>query len=581
MDGQDRPLREHHYEKKGSIVVKLDPANFNIISQAFISLTKEMNVNLIKAAYSTIIREVQDASAAFLDIEGNVIAQSSSNAIHLNSIGSAFRGCMEKHPLSEIQEDDILINNDPYHGGQHLPDIFLFSPIFYKGTLIGFAGSVGHHLDVGGGGASSLNPLATDIYSEGFVIPAIKLSHFTNFNEGIFSEIFRSNVRVPQKTLGDLNAQLAANRTGIKRVLKLVEKYGVELVLEVMNEFLNYTERLTRSEIQRIPPGFFSGEEILEGDPLSNRDFKIKVTIEIRGSNIKVDFSGTDPQAKGMINAPKAATISSVHTAFKSLLTGESIPANEGCNRPIQIHIPDGTVINPYPPAPVRGRINACLRVFDVIIRALAKALPRKVIASGFNTSTLFSLGYMTKDRFEVFTEPVRGGYGAGPFNDGACQCGTPMDNCTNTPVEAIENDYTSFRLIRYELIPEFSGNGQFRGAPGARREFEILKDGVSFASFSDRHLHKPWGLFGGGEGGCGNFIVKRGNKKIKLRSHSTFNFQAGDILSVIIGGGGGYGHPKRRKKEMVLQDLIEEKISMAKAKKIYGASFNLKSPSS
>jgi N-methylhydantoinase B len=561
--------------------VKVDSVSFNIISQALISLTKEMNLNLIRAAYSTIIREVQDASAAFLDIEGNVIAQSSSNAIHLNSIGSAFRGCMEKHPLSEIQEDDILINNDPYRGGQHLPDIFLFSPIFYKKKLIGFAGSVGHHLDVGGGGASSLNPLATDIYSEGLVIPAIRIPHFTNFNEGFFSELFSSNVRVPQKTLGDLNAQLAANRTGIKRVLKLVEKYGVELVLEVMNEFLNYTERMTRSEIQRIPPGFFSGEEILEGDPLSNRDFKIKVTIEIKSSSIKVDFSGTDPQAKGMINAPKAATISSVHTAFKSLLTGESIPANEGCNRPVEIHIPYGTIINPYSPAPVRGRINACLRVFDVILRALSKALPQKIIASGFNTSTLFSLSYMTKDRFEVFTEPVRGGYGAGPFNDGACQCGTPMDNCTNTPVEAIENDYTSFRLIRYELIPELSGDGQFRGSPGARREFEILKDGVSFASFSDRHSHKPWGLFGGGEGGCGGFIVNRGSKKIKLRSHSTFNFQAGDILSVIIGGGGGYGHPKRRKKEMVLQDLIEEKISMAKAKKIYGASFNLKSPSS
>jgi N-methylhydantoinase B len=154
------------------------------------------------------------------------------------------------------------------------------------------------------------------------------------------------------------------------------------------------------------------------------------------------------------------------------------------------------------------------------------------------------------------------------------------MDNCTNTPVETIENDYTSFRLIRYELIPELSGDGQFRGSPGARRDFEILKDGVSFASFSDRHSHKPWGLFGGGEGECGNFIVKRGNKKIELPSHSTFHFQAGDILSVIIGGGGGYGPPRKRRRELILKDLIEGKISAVKAKKIYGASFNLKSPS-
>lgn len=551
----------------------MDPVNFSIISQALISITKEMSVNLIRAAYSTIIREVQDASAAILDIEGNLIAQSANNAIHLNSISSAFRGCMEKYKVSEIQENDVLINNDPYHGGQHLPDIFIFSPIFHNKELAGFAGSVGHHLDVGGGGASSLNPMATDIYSEGFVIPAIKLPNFTHFNEGLFSELFSANVRVPQKTLGDLNAQLAANRIGVMRVSKLVEKYSLAFIMEVMQEFLNYTEKITRSEIQKVSPGLYSGEDILEGDPLSKRDFKIKVTIEVEDSNIKVDFSGTDPQAKGMINAPKAATISSVHTAFKSLLTGDSVPANEGCNRPIQIHIPCGTILNPYPPAPVRGRINVCLRVFDAIIRALSKALPLRVIASGFNTSTLFSLSYIMKDRFEVFTEPVRGGYGAGPFNDGTCQCGTPMDNCSNTPVEAIENDYAFFRLLRYELIPEFSGYGQFRGSPGARRDFEILRDGVSFASFSDRHSHRPWGLFGGREGGCGNFIVKRGNKMIKLHSHSTFIFKAGDILSVIIGGGGGYGDPEKRKQELVLQDLIEEKISLAEAKKIYGHS--------
>ena len=557
--------------------MKVDPVNFNIICQAFVSLTKEMNANLIRAAYSTIIREVQDASAALLDVDGNVIAQSSSNAIHLNSIGSAFRGCLEKHPPDKIREGAILINNDPYHGGQHLPDIFLFSPIFYGEKLIGFAGSVGHHLDVGGGGASSLNPMATDLYSEGFIIPAIRISDFSTFNEGFFSELFSSNVRVPQKTIGDLNAQLAANRTGMKRVLKLVEKYGLELVLEVMEEFLDYTERMTSSEIEKIPPGSFSAEEILEGDPISNCDFKIKVNIKIKGSHIKVDFSGTDSQAKGMINAPKAATISAVHTAFKSLLTGESVPANEGCNRPIQIQIPYGTVINPYPPAPVRGGINTCLRVFDVILRALSKALPQRVIASGFNTSTLFSLSCMTENGFEVFTEPVRGGYGAGPFNDGASQCGTPMDNCTNTPVEAIENDYTSFRLIRYELIPEFAGHGQFRGAPGARREFEILKDGVSFGSFSDRHLHKPWGLFGGRDGGCGAFVVRRENKIIKLRSHGTFTFRAGDILSVIIGGGGGYGNPRKRKKSMVFQDLIEEKISRTEAQKTYGISSRTK----
>lgn len=363
--------------------MKIDPVTLNIVGHALISVAEEMSLALIRSSYSTIVREAKDCSTAILDAEGNIVAQAETIPMHLNSISSAFRGCAQIHKINELRANEVLITNDPYKGGQHLPDIFLFTPIHHDKTLVGFSGSVAHHLDVGGSGPGSTNPSANDIFSEGFIIPALKIELNTDFNESLFGQIFAANVKVPQKSIGDLNAQLAANRTGRNRIQELIKKYGLDLVLSCMQELMNYSERRTREEIAKIPDGIYLGEEFVEG--FSEEFFKIKVKVQIRGSDITVDFSGTDKQAKGIINAPLASTKAAVYTAMKCILTDKTVLCNEGCNRPIRIIVPYGSILNPRPPAPVRGRTNACLRVFDAIMRAFSRAVPKRVIATGIN----------------------------------------------------------------------------------------------------------------------------------------------------------------------------------------------------
>jgi len=549
--------------------VTIDPVTFSIVGKTLINIAQEMNFNLVRSAYSTIIREVRDASTGLLDANAETVTQSEAMPIHLNSISSVLRGCLEKHRIDDIRPDDVLIANDPYHGGQHLNDIFLYTPIFYKDKLIGFTSTVGHHLDVGGGGASSLNPDATDIYSEGFVIPRLRLKGKYDWN--LFCEILKSNVRVPYKTMGDLRAQLAANKLGERRLVELIEKYGLSIVLACTEKLKNYSERRTRQEIAKIPDGTYSAEVPMDGSRKSRkRMLRIKVTIKVEGSNMVVDFSGTDSQVPEMINSPLVATEAAVYTATKCLLTGVSVPANEGCNKPINVVVPKGSLLNPFPPAPVRGRVNAANRALNAVIRAMADVLPKRIGASGFDTSLLLAFSYKSKEGTEsIFTEPIRGGYGANYMDDGANQCGTPLDNCTNTPVEAVEQDYNFFRIRRYELVEDSAGIGRQCGSQGAIREFEILKDGVTLVFFGDRFLTSALGIFGGGDGVSGSLTVIRDAKTIQLPSRVRFELKRNDVVQVKIGGGGGYGDPKKRPKGKIERDLREGRISERMAKKM------------
>jgi len=547
--------------------VKIDPITLNIVGKTLTSITQEMNINLVKTAYSSIIREVRDASSALLDTNGEIVAQAEAIPIHLNSISSAFRGCLEKHGIHDIRPDEILVTNDPYHGGQHLCDIFLYTPIFYQGKLIGFTSTVGHHLDVGGGGPSSLNPDAVDIYSEGFIIPRLKLKEEPDWN--LFSEILSSNVRVPHKTMGDLKAQLVANKLGRIRLMELIKKYGLRTVLTCMEGLKSYSEQRTRKEIAKIPDGTYSAEVIMDGN--RKRPLRIKVMVEITGSDMVVDFSGTDRQVNEIINSPLAATKAAVYTAVKCLLTGASVPANEGCNKPIRIVVPKGSLLNPSAPAPVRARVNTAHRAFNAVTRAMSVVLAKRVIASGFDSTLLVTFSHESEEGISIFTEPVRGGYGASYRNDGANQCGTPLDNCANTPVEAAEQDYDFFRITKYELVKDSAGTGKYCGSQGVTREFEILKNDVTFVSFGDRCQTSAFGIFGGGDGISGCLKLIRGGKTIRLPCRGHFELRKNDILQVMIGSGGGYGNPKQRSKEKTQRDLSEGRISERMVKNIYG----------
>jgi len=540
---------------------KIDSITLNIVGKNIINVAREMNLNLIKTAYSSIIREVQDASSAIMDANGEIVAQSESMPIHLNSISEAFKGCLEKYEISDIKPEDIIITNDPYYGGQHLPDIFVYTPIFYGNQLIGFTCSVGHHLDVGGGGASSLNPNANDIFSEGFVIPRLKLRGKNEWD--LFKEIFSSNIRIPYITMGDLQSQLIANESGKVRILELIENYELDTILNCMNELKNYSERITRKEISKVPDGIYTAEVLMDGVNKEKEFLRIAVSIIINGSDMIVDFSGTDSQVDMMINSPLAATEAAVYTAAKCLLTSAKVPANEGCNKPIKVIVPEGSILNPLQPRPVRGRVNTANRAFDVVIKAMSIALPERVIASGFDTSLLITLSYRTDEGISIFTEPIRGGYGASYRNDGANQVGTPLDNCTNTPVEAAEQIYPFFYIKRYELLEDSSGIGKYFGSQGAIREFEILKDGVVFSFFGDRFKTSAFGLFGGGRGTCGSVKIIRNGKTTSFPTTiGTCKLEKGDLLQVVVGGGGGYGNFEERPKKYLQKDLKEERIT-------------------
>lgn len=551
--------------------MSVDPVTLHIVSQAFAAITEEMGANLRRAAYSTIIREAMDYSTGLLDTSANLIAQSTRIPIHLLSMPMALAGCLRKHPASEVTADDVFVTNDPYNGAQHLPDIFVFTPIFAGGRLVGFTGSTGHHMDVGGGGVGSMNPTATDIFQEGLRIPSVKLSATRDLDGGLFDQIFTANIRDPYQTLGDFHAQLIANRTGERRLLDIVAKYGLDVALACAEEIMAYAERRTREEIATIPRGTYVGEDFLDSDVFDDQPLRIRATVHVEGEGITVDFEGTAPQARGPVNAPLAGTVSAVQAAIKSMLTDQTVPPNSGCFRPITVRVPYGSLLNPKPPAPVRARINTACRAFTATMRAMASAIPERVVASGFESTTAIHLAFIQDDHYRIFTEPLRGGTGASHRSDGVDMVSTSMSNCANTPVEAAESDNEWFRIQRYELLQDSGGPGRYRGGLGARREYLILRDRVDFTCFADRHRLRPWGLYGASPGTCGRIMVRRGDKEVRVRPLDHVVLQDGDVLVVETGGGGGNGDPTARPQALKLKDLREGKISARAGEEVYG----------
>jgi N-methylhydantoinase B len=342
-----------------------------------------------------------------------------------------------------------------------------------------------------------------------------------------------------------------------------------------MQSLLDFCELRTREEIAKIPDGTYRAVERVDHSAFSKEPLEIHTAITIKGTDLSIDFEGTSPQVEGPINAPFTATVSAVYTAMQGILTGEQIPANAGCNRPISVSAPFGSLLNPHPPAAVRARVNTCIRIMDSIFRAFAEVLPERVPASGFNTATVIGMSYDAGGELEVFTDPINSGFGANYRSDGACQVGTPISNSKNTPIEAIETDYGFFRVKSYGFIPDTAGAGQYSGSMGICRSFEILKDNVMWHAFSDRHQNQPWGLNGGQDGTLGRIVVSRGGEDIVLGPVSSFNLRAGDVVSVITGGGGGFGNPRERDPSLVLQDLADDRISLRKAEEIYGIKTN------
>ena len=547
----------------------LSAIDYAVISQAVLAGAREMGTKLIRSAYSTILREARDGSAAILDRNGYTVAQAELIPMQLGSIGSIFQSCARLYDLDEVTPDDFFVVNDSYSGGQHLQDVFFFHPIFVGKRRVGFAASVAHHLDIGGG-SPGLSPHARDVHSEGLIIPPTKFSMTRDWNGGALERILSANVRAPLQTMGDFNAQIAANRIGQKRIAELCERYGVEKVEEVMAAFQDYTERRVRAGISQAPDGVYYGESAIDDDGVNEKPVHVRSKVTIEGDQITVDYTGTDDQVLTNVNAPLAATISATMSCIKSVISTPDIPFNDGLCRSVNLIVPEGCILNPRYPAPVRARMNVCYRAFNATMKALAQAVPEQVIAGGYDTTTVGCLSWLNEGKYSVYLEVFGGGYGASSSQDGCDAIDSPLANCANTPVEAIDQDYEFFRVEDYRLMPDSFGHGRYRGGAGFERAFRILRDGATVALYADRFKLPASGLFGGTDGTTGACEIHRGDEVISLKSKDMSDLKKGDLVVFRLGGGAGYGPAEERASEAVRNDVEQGLLSREEADRVY-----------
>ena len=532
----------------------------SIITQALLAAANEMGAKLIRSAHSPIVREASDCSTALLDPEGNVVAQAELIPLQLGSISHTFAPCVEAKPIDQLREGDFYINNDPFSGGQHLPDVFLFTPIFIDQQLVGFSASIAHHIDLGGG-APGLNADATDIHQEGIIFPPGCYNLETDWNGGNLERLLRANIRLPDATVGDFNAQFAANKIGAQRVKELCLKHGVNKILAVMTLMLDYSEQRLRNGIQSIPDGTYYGEDIIDNDGAGSEPLNIKAKVIVQGSDIEIDFSGSADQVKSNINCPFASTVGAAASVIKSVMTSSDIPFNSGASRAIKVYAPFGSILNPRPPAAVRARLLPSYRVHNAVMKALAQAAPERAIAIGYDTTSSCCLSHESDKGFSIYLEIFGGGLGASESKDGCDGVDCLLSNCSNIPIESLDMGYDFFRVRDYSLIPNSGGMGEYRGGLGIQRIYEITKDNVLFATYADRFENKPEGLLGGQSGAVAGTHVNRGGEIIPLGSKQSFTLQKGDLLFLRTGGGGGYGPPSSRPGSLIESDRLNELI--------------------
>jgi N-methylhydantoinase B/oxoprolinase/acetone carboxylase alpha subunit len=521
---------------------RYDPIELELFKNIFISISEEMAAVLGRTALSPNIKERKDFSCALFNDRGETLAQGSHIPVHLGAMPLSVRAAMES---VRFEEGDLVILNDPYRGGTHLPDITCVSPVFVRGKLGFFAANRAHHSDVGGMTPGSM-PLAQEIFQEGLIIPPVKLVRKGKIDDGILSLIL-SNVRTPDERRGDILAQVAANGIGRRRILETIERYGLAKVVRHSRLVQDYTERVLRETIRSIPDGTYVFSDVLDDDGISVRPVRIGVEIDVRGDTAVIDFSSSAPQVSGSVNANFAVTCSAVLYVFRSLVD-EDIPFNTGLMRPLKIVAPKGLVVNAeFPAATVGGNVETSQRIVDVLLGALAKALPGRIPAASSGTMNNVAFGGRDPAREINFAyyETIGGGMGASPARDGLSGVHTHMTNSLNTPVEALEN-YLPVRIRRYGLRPDSGGRGRFKGGEGIVREYEFLVES-QLTIISERRKFPPYGLEGGRVGAVGrNTLIRKGREMI-LGSKINLRVEPGDVLRVETPGGGGYGRAGSR----------------------------------
>ncbi|MBS1810910.1 MAG: hydantoinase B/oxoprolinase family protein [Acidobacteria bacterium] len=518
----------------------MDSITLEIFKSLYTSVAEEMGASLRRTAFSPNIKERRDYSCAVFNRHGKIIAQGDHMPVHLGSMPMSVAAAIEH---CQLEPGDVIILNDPYAGGTHLPDVTLVAPVYDESArhLWFYVANRAHHADIGGATPGSMGK-ANEIYQEGLRIPPIHLVNCGVLNKEIF-QLLLANVRVNEERKGDLTAQLGALRVGAERLKEIEARYGFKQCDQYAQELIEYTARMMRRTLQDLPDGEYAAEDYLDDDGESETPVRIAVRINISGARATIDFTGSDPQVRGPINAVEAITVSAVYYVFRCLIPSD-VPASAGVLSPLEIITPKGTIINALPPAPVAGgNVETSQRIVDVLLKALAQAAPALIPAASQGTMNNLTIGGWDHERNREFAyyETVAGGMGARPGADGLSAIHTHMTNSLNTPVEALEYAYP-LRVWQYSIRRDSGGDGQHCGGDGVIREIELLS-GAQVSLLSDRRRFAPYGLAGGLPGQCGETeFVSPTNQSERLPGKFSRMMSAKDRIIIKTPGGGGFG---------------------------------------
>jgi N-methylhydantoinase B len=539
---------------------ELDPITVDITRYKLDGIANEMQATLLKSSFSPIVKEGLDASASLFALDGTTLAQSCSIPIHLATLIPAVAKIIETFPIARMKDGDTYVLNDPYCGGTHLPDIAVVQPIFHRGRPIALAAAMTHHQDVGGMSAGSVPTNATEIYQEGLRIPPLKLREAGQYNDTLVA-LLRQNVRIPDTVMGDLNAQIAACTIGARRFAELAERFGDNQLIAICDELLARSERLTRAALLRIPAGTYRFVDFLDNDGIElDKPIRIEIAATIVDGAVEFDFTGTSAQVKGPLNCVPSGSLAAACWAVRAL-TDPDIPTNGGCFRPISLKLPEGTIVNPQEPAPVNARTSTIKRIAGCMIGALAPAMAGKAPAAAAGELHVLVFGGKTVAGNYVVGELIAGGSGAGPRGDGVDAIETDATNCMNLPAEALEME-APIRLHRVALRANSGGAGEWRGGLGLTREYEVLEGDVSFSHRGERHFSAAAGLAGGKEGARARSVIRRADgSEETIPSKIATMLHPGDRVTVETAGGGGYGEPNHRRRDLTEADRADGKV--------------------
>lgn len=543
---------------------RIDPIRAEVMARYLIAASEEMAATLMRTAFSPNIKERADCSTAIFDAEGQVVALAQRVPIHLGSMVGTVDEILKRFPQEKIRPGDMFVANDPYNGGgTHLPDINVIAPVFVRDELVAYVANIAHHADVGGMVPGSQASVCKSIFQEGLRIPPVRIMREGEVNTDVL-DLILLNSRTPAERSGDLKAQFAANTVGIRSVLRLFERYGVDDTRETIAAYLDFTERRFRAAINRLPQGRYEAEDFLDGNA-EGETCRIRLALTVAPNRLVCDFSGSDKQLDSARNIPYRALLATVYTVAKSMLDPD-VPANAGYYRTLDITAPPGCVVNSTPPAAVGCRANSSTVLGDVIADALSQAMPDKALAASgpHHVYVLAGTNPRTGGYF-VDYESLAGGMGARANHDGLDGVRVHASGSSNLPVEALEHAYP-LRVERYALRNHSAGAGRYRGGMGVIREYRVLAGDIVVSLSSERQHVPARGMAGGGRGACGVFILNPDTpqERILPSAAGEVALPCGSVLKICTPGGGGYGNPAERSLQAIERDKRENRIAYA-----------------